>query len=68
MEKAEIFNKFFVSVFTKEDVHPLDKLDKLLVGGSSFQYINNIHFDEEDIFHALIRTDPMKSCGPDEVS
>ena len=67
MEKAEILNKFFDSVFIKEGVHPLDKLDKLLMGGSSFQCIDNMTFDEENVFHALVKTDPMKSCGPDEV-
>ena len=54
MEKAEILKKFFDSVFTEEDAHPLDKLDKLLMGGSSFQCIDNMTFDEEDVFHALV--------------
>ena len=53
--KAEIL---FVSVCTKEDIHPLDKLDNLLVGGSSFQCIDNMTFDEENVFHTLVRTDP----------
>ena len=37
------------------------------MGGSSFQCIDKMAFDEEDVFHALVKTDPMKSCGPDEV-
>jgi len=50
-EKAELFNKFFSSVYVKEDVlHMPDKLES-----SGIQFLENVEFNEDDVLQLLMK-------------
>jgi hypothetical protein len=60
--KAEEFNKFFSSVFTREDHNNIPE-KKVNVTKS----LNNIEFSEEDVKRLLHGIDSSKSTGPDQI-
>jgi len=62
-EKAEMFNKYFSSVFVTEDVtHMPDKLDV-----SASQFLENVNFSQDDILQLLLKINACKSPGPDNI-
>ena len=62
-EKAEMFNRYFSSVFVTEDV--THKPDKLYV--SSSQFLQNVDFSQDDILQLLLKINACKSPGPDNI-
>ena len=63
-EKAEAFNTFLNSTFTTGDfaLPPLNQLPTPSV------QLSQITIDESDVFDALIRLNPFKACGCDNIS
>ena len=62
VEKAELFNKFFQSVFHME-VH--DTIDRNI--NETACTINKIELTEIQISNVLTSLDPKKACGPDKI-
>ena len=62
-EKADMFNTFFSSVFTNED---LNNLPNSLPSGA-YKELNKIVFNEEDVTKLLREVNPNKSPGPDNI-
>ena len=60
--KADLFNRYFYSVFTDEDCSNLSSLRK---SSKPSSIIHSINFTPQDVFQELSRLDPTKACGPD---
>ncbi len=59
-DKANAFNYYFISVFTKEKMNQLNSLRNITS-------IEDVKFDEVEVYAALCRINPSKSCGPDNI-
>ena len=70
--KAEIFNKYFVSVFNTQTEHPSSDEKTSQVGTNSANSDDNclseIEFTEENVLHLLNQLDITKATGPDGIS
>ena len=62
LDKAEVLNQQFQSVFTKEPNSPLP--DK---GFSPYPTMCNINISVEGIYNLLLNINPHKACGPDQI-
>ena len=62
LEKAEVLNQQFQSVFTKEPDSPLP--DK---GLSPHPAICDINVSVEGVYNLLLNIHPHKACGPDQI-
>lgn len=62
-EKAELFNKFFHSVFSST-TFTLPPVSDLPTPDNT---LNNIEIAEQEVFEALISLDPSKAVGPDGI-
>jgi len=62
-EKAELFNKFFSSVFTREDLTHIPNLPPKTV----HSILHDICFTESDIQDLLLKLNCNKSPGPDKI-
>jgi len=63
MEKAQVLNQFFSSVFTREDINTITDL-------APREYTNqldNIQIGTQDVEKLLIKLKPEKSPGPDQI-
>ena len=61
--KADVFNKYFQSVFTIEDTSDIDSLREHLIFNDSI--ISEIEFSASIVFEYLSNLDVTKACGPD---
>ena len=61
--KANIFNYYFHSVFTREDMSSFDVLKKSTVHHSPI--ISTVYFSPSDVCTYLQSLDVSKACGPD---
>jgi len=64
--KADLFNKYFYSVFTNEDTSNLETLQNSLTFLSSI--IQSVNFTPEDVYYELTNLDISKACGPDRIT
>ena len=64
-EKSEALNKYFVSVFTREDIRAVKKAEAALRPSWSAE---RSQIQEKSSYRLLITIDPTKSCGPDSIS
>ena len=62
-DKAEILQRQFCSVFTKEHSDGIPTMDK-----RTDETIESLHIAVEDAKKEILLLNPNKSCGPDEVS
>ena len=62
IEKAEALNKFFVSVFTKEDVENIPEPPQYNIG----EVLTTINITPEIVLGKLIRLNPNKTPGHDQ--
>ena len=62
--KANLFNQYFVSVFTKEDVSNVPKLHLPTVVGLTFDHLS---MSLSDVCAELSALDTSKACGPDGI-
>ena len=62
--KANIFNQYFVSVFTKEDVSNVPKRHLPTVAGFTFDHLS---VSLSDVCAELSALDTSKACGPDGI-
>ena len=60
--KADLFNRYFYSVFTDEDCSDLSSLGK---SNKLSSIIQSINFTTQDVFQELSQLNPNKACGPD---
>ena len=60
--KADLFNRYFYSVFTDEHCSDLSSLGK---SNKLSSIIQSINFTTQDVFQELSQLNPNKSCGPD---
>ncbi len=60
-----IFNDFFASVFTDED---LGDMKPFAARHNDDTYLNNIHITERDILEAANNINVNKTPGPDKIS
>ena len=58
VEKAEVFNQYFASVFTKSNRQP---------GNEPNNILNSANYTEEQISDISIELNPDKSTGPDKI-
>ena len=64
--KADVFNKYFQSVFTIEDTSDIDSLQEHLIFNDSI--ISVIEFSASVVCEYLSNLDTTKACGPDLLS
>ena len=64
--KADIFNKYFYSVFTHEDTSNLDTLRNSISFLSPI--IQLINFTPNNVYNELVNLDAGKACGPDNIT
>jgi len=62
--KANLFNQYFISVFTKEDTSVLPKLNFPTIAGFTF---DNLSVSPSDVYAELSALDSSKACGPDGI-
>ena len=62
-DKAEVLNKFFASVFTREDNVSLPKFEDREYKSP----LKSMHFTEEAVLKKLDKLNPSKSPGPDGI-
>jgi hypothetical protein len=60
-EKAEVLNRFFCSVFTKEDSGSIPTLERR----NYISPLEDFHFSEKDVMDLLSALNASKSAGPD---
>ena len=63
VDKAEILNDFFASVFTVEDNEDMPEFEQKV---KDDKYINNVDIKAEKVLKQLKTLNSAKSCGPDE--
>ena len=62
-KKAEMFSKYFSSVFVAEDVTQMpQKLDIPIT-----QFLENVVFSQDDVLQLLMKVNICKSPGPDNI-
>ena len=66
-EKAEAFNAYFSSVFTRESTGCLDRLDQELRATRSADKVKDVVLTEDEVYEELCRIDSSKASGPDEI-
>ena len=66
-DKANAFNHYFTSVFTKENTTQLNSLRNTTTSTRHPTSIEVVKFDEDEVYKALCRINPSKSCGPDNI-
>ena len=66
-EKAQVFNEYFSSVFTREDISCLRKLEEELGTSRCEVRIEEVILTENEVYEELCRIDPSKASGPDEI-
>ena len=64
--KADIFNKYFYSVFTHEDTSNLNTLRNSISFLSPI--IQSINFTPNNVYNELVNLDAGKACGPDHIT
>jgi len=64
-DKASLFNKYFCSVFTKEDT---SNLDSLIPETSMPTIIDDIQITPDEVHTELCGLDTSKACGPDNIT
>ena len=64
--KADMFNKYFYSVFTHEDTSNLRALETSSFALSSI--IQSVNFTPIDVYQELVNLDVSKACGPDQIT
>jgi len=62
LEKAEVLNNTFKSVFTSQDSSPLPTLPT-----SIYPSLPDINITEHGVFSLLSQIDPYKACGSDNI-
>ena len=62
-KKAEVFNKYFYSVFTKENMSHFDSLKSSVKFSPSL--IDSVEFSPAIVYEHLCNIDASKACGPD---
>ena len=60
IDKADILNRKYESVFTKEDITNIPK-----PAGTSYPSMPNIKVKEEGVKQLLQKKNPKKACGSD---
>ena len=60
--KADLFNRYFYSVFTDEDCSDLNSLKPF---SDLSPIIQSVIFTTKDVFQELSQLNPNKACGPD---
>ena len=66
-QTADLLNKYFVSVFTKEDLTNIPEPVKIFVGGSNNEGINKIEISEEMVYNKLTEINVNKCIGVDDL-
>ena len=64
-DKASLFNKYFCSVFTKENTA---NLDSLISESSHPTIIDSIHIAPDEVHSELCHLNISKACGPDNIT
>ena len=65
VEKTNILNRFFHSVFNPPNLHPPTKFTTPDRGNS--ECLSNIHLEVAEVSKVLRNLDPNKACGPDGI-
>ena len=63
-DKAELFNQYFFSVFTKSDFQ-VSNLDESNLPANS---LDAIHLTESDVFNVIANLNPHKATGIDHIA
>ena len=63
--KADMFDKYFYSVFTNEDITNLKMLENSSTCLCSI--IKSVSFTPEEVHYELVNLDVSKACGPDHI-
>jgi hypothetical protein len=64
---ADLLNKYFVGVFTKEDLANIPEPVKIFTGSSSSEGLNIIEISEELVYNKLAEINVNKCIGVDEL-
>jgi len=64
-DKATLFNDYFCSVFTKENI---SNLDSLIPKPSHSTIIDSIHVTPDEVHAELCQMNVNKACGPDNLT
>ena len=64
---ADMLNKYFVSVFTKEDLTCIPEPDRIFVGSSNVEGLNRIDITEELVYKKLAEINVNKCIGVDDL-
>ncbi len=67
IDKAKIMNQYFSSVFTRESTSGLTSLQSDLQPTNSVMSTTELQVTEDEVLEALLKIDPSKSAGPDEI-
>ena len=63
--KAEVLNRYFQSVFTREDTSNLQEIKAKLPGEPCPQSFDVCALSEQEVYEELWKLDVKKACGPD---
>ena len=64
---ADLLNKYFVSVFTKEDLSTIPEPEKVFIGNSITKGLNKIQISEEIVLKKLVELNVNKCVGVDDL-
>ena len=67
IEKARVFNQYFSSTFTKEDLSNVDRLQEELPASKNPTTLEDIHISAEAVLKELKSIDVTKASGPDNI-
>ena len=67
IEKARVFNQYFISTFTKEELSNVDKLREELAASKNPDTLDDIHISAEAVLKVLRSIDVTKASGPDTI-